>query len=192
MESNSNVVETPSKRLLLRTSIAFFVITIILLNIVDTAHSAKQSGIFGVGYGNNGDRFGSIVSCSESDVIHNFEGSTIQFEATLSDNSKIDKNSGISAGSWVIDFSLENSASPVRISGDIIKSSLNHNTYTLLGKETFDNVCNDIGNAITLTGNCGENTKIWFSDSNHQKVGSLTPPHGDEAYYLFGSKVNCN
>ena len=193
MEATSNVVNTTSKKLLLRTSIAFFAITLLLvLNVFSTAHSADQSSIIGDGYGNNGDRFGSIVSCSDPDDIHYFEGSTIHFETISSDNSNINKNSDIAAGSWVIDFSLENSQTPWRISGDIIESSLDHNNYTLLGKEKFDNVCNDIGGDITLTGNCGENTKIWYSNPNNQKVGSLTPPYGDEGYYLFGSKVHCN
>ena len=171
---------------------AFFVISTILSNIGNTVYSINQGIVSGTGYGNNGERFGSFISCSETDVVHYFKGSTIHFETSLSDDSAVGKNSGTSLGSWVIDFIAEDSQSPMRIGGQIIESNLDHNTYKLLGEQTFDNVCNNIGNDITLTGACGENTGIWFSDSNNEKVGSVTPPDGDKVYHLFGSEVKCN
>ena len=83
------------------------------------------------------------------------------------------------------------SQNPARISGDISETKMENNSYTIVGTETFDNVCNDVGNTITLKGECGDNTRIWFSDSKDAKVGSLTPPYGDKSYYLMGSKVEC-
>ena len=168
-----------------------FVMSAILVNNGNTVYSSTQGIISGTGYGNNGERYGSFVTCSDSGVVHHFKGSSIQFETTLGDNSVTDKNSGASLGSWTIDFISENSQSPLRLGGQIIESNLDSNMYTLLGEETFDNVCNSVGNTITLTGVCGKNTKIWFSDSNNSKVGSITPPNGDKVYYLFGSVVNC-
>ena len=171
---------------------AFFVISAILFNNGNTVYSINQGIISGTGYGNNGERFGSFMTCSEPDVVHYFKGSTINFKTSLTDNSGVGKNSGTSLGSWVIDFIAENSQSPVRIGGQIIESNLDHNTYTLVGEKTFDNVCNNTGNAITLTGGCGENTRIWFLDSNNEKVGSTTPPYGDKINYVFGSEVDCD
>ncbi len=171
--------------------VAFFIISTILFNNGNTVYSINQGIISGTGYGNNGERFGSFVACSESDAVHYFKGSTIYFKTTLTDNSAVNKNSGTSLGSWVIEFIADNSQSPVRIGGQIIESNLDHNTYTLLGEKTFDDVCSNIGNTITLTGGCGENTRIWYSDSNNEKVGSITPPDGDKAFYLFGSEVDC-
>ncbi|TVP39464.1 hypothetical protein [Candidatus Nitrosocosmicus arcticus] len=171
--------------------VAFFVISAILFNNGNTVYSINQGIISGTGYGNSGERFGSFISCSETDEVHYFKGSTIHFETSLSDNSAVGKNSGTSLGSWVIEFTAENSLSPVRIGGQIIESNLDRDTYTLLGEKTFDNVCNNIGNIITLTGGCGENTRIWYSDSNNEKVGSITPPDGDKAFYLLGSEVDC-
>jgi hypothetical protein len=171
--------------------VAFFIISTILFNNGNTVYSINQGIISGTGYGNNGERFGSFVACSESDTVHYFKGSTIYFKTTLTDNSAVNKNSGTSLGSWVIEFIADNSQSPVRIGGQIIESNLDHNTYTLLGEKTFDDVCSNIGNTITLTGGCGENTRIWYSDSNNEKVGSITPPDGDKAFYLFGSEVDC-
>ncbi len=154
-------------------------------------YSIEQNSISGIGYGNNGDRFGSFISCSGTDSVQYFEGSAIHFETLPIDNSALGKNSETSLGTWTIDFVGDNSQSPTRISGDISESMVENNTYTLVGKETFDNVCNDMGNTITLKGECGENTRIWFSDSNDAKVGSLAPPNGDMLYYLTGSKVDC-
>lgn len=171
--------------------VAFFIISAIFFNNDNTVYSIKQGIISGTGYGNNGERFGSFISCSGTDEVHYFKGSTIHFETSLSDNSAAGKKSGTSLGSWVIEFIAENSQSPVRIGGQIIESNLDHNTYTLLGEKTFDNVCNNVGDTITLTGGCGENTRIWYSDSNNEKVGSITPPDGDKAFYLFGSEVDC-
>ena len=171
--------------------VAFFVISAVLFNNGNTVYSINQGIISGTGYGNNGERFGSFINCSGTDKVHYFKGSTIHFETSLSDNSAVGKNSGTSLGSWVIEFIAEDSQSPVRIGGQIIESNLDHNTYTLLGEKTFDSVCNNIGNTITLTGGCGENTRIWYSDSNNEKVGSITPPNGDKAFYLSGSEVNC-
>ena len=170
----------------------FFVISAILFNNGNAVYSTNQGIISGTGYGNNGERYGSFVTCSESDVVHHFKGSAIQFKTTLGDNLAEGKNSGKSIGSWTIDFVTEDSQSPVRLGGQIIESKLDSNTYTLVGEETFDTVCNNVGNTITLTGECGENTKIWYSDSNKAKVGSVTPPNGDKVNYLFGSVVDCN
>lgn len=158
---------------------------------VSIVYSIGESSISGIGYGNNGDRFGSFMSCSEHDLVHYFEGSTIHFETSLNDHSAIGQNSGTFTGSWTIDFMVDESQNPMRISGDISELKLENNNYTLVGKETFDNVCNDVGNTITLKGECGENTRIWFDDSKNAKVGSLTPPYGDKSYYLMGSNVDC-
>jgi hypothetical protein len=180
------------KRKLAPVITAFFIISVILLSNGNTVYSTTHGIISGTGYGNNGERYGSFVSCSNSDVVHHFKGSSIQFKTALGDHSVAGKNSGLSLGSWSIDFIAEDSQSPVRLGGPIIEANLENNMYTLLGEETFDDICNFVGNTITLTGECGENTKIWYSDSNNAKVGSITPPNGDRAYYLFGSVVNCD
>jgi len=178
------------KKLLLVLTV-FLATATLFLNNTGAVYSLEQNSISGIGYGNNGDRFGSFISCSGTDSVHYFEGSAIHFETSIIDNSPIGGNSGISSGTWTIDFVGDTSQSPTRISGDISESMVENNTYTLVGKETFDNVCNDMGNTITLKGECGENTRIWFSDSKDTKVGSLAPPNGDKLYYMMGSKVNC-
>src|SRR3712207_1614832 len=144
------------------TFIVFFVMSAILFNNGNMVYSVREGVISGTGYGNNGKRFGSFITCSEPDVAHYFKGSTIHFKTFLSDISEVGGNSATSSGSWVIEFIAEDSQSPIKIGGQIIESSLDHNTFTLVGEETFDNVCNDIGNTITLTGECGENTRIGF------------------------------
>ncbi|HKR73378.1 MAG TPA: hypothetical protein VJR94_04630 [Candidatus Nitrosocosmicus sp.] len=178
-------------RKLARVITAFFIISVILFSSGNTVYSTTQGIISGAGYGNNGERYGSFLSCSNSDVVHHFKGSSIQFKTALGDNSVAGKNSDLSLGSWSIDFIAEDSQSPVRLGGPIIEANLENNMYTLLGEETFDDICGIVGNTITLTGECGENTKIWYSDSNNAKVGSFTPPHGEKINYLFGSEVNC-
>lgn len=179
------------QRKLLGIVVCLIVTSVVLFDNGNTVYSITHGKISGTGYGNNGERFGSFVACSEPDVVHYFKGSNIHFETSLSDDSAIGDNSDISLGFWVIEFISDNSQSPIRIGGQIIESNLNDETYTLLGEKTFDDVCNNVGNAITLTGGCGENTKIWLSNSNNEEVGSVTPPNGDKIDYLFGSEVNC-
>jgi hypothetical protein len=171
--------------------ITFFIISTILISNINSVYSINQGIISGSGYGNNGERFGSFVACSDSNAIHYYKGSTIRFETPINDNLGESTNVETALGSWEIEFATQDSQSSDKIGGQIISSSLENNTYTLLGEKTFDNVCNNIGNTITLTGGCGENTRIWYSDSNNAKVGSTTSPIGDKIYYLFGSKVNC-
>jgi hypothetical protein len=191
MDGNYTSVLNSKMRNLLGVIIGFIIVSAILFNNGNSVYSISNGNISGIGYGNNGERFGSYVACSEADVIHYFRGSSIHFETALSDNSAVSTNSDTPLGSWVVEFVSDNTQSPVRIGGQIIESNLSDNNYTLLGEKTFDDVCNNIGNTITLTGGCGENTKIWFSGSNNEKVGSLTPPNGEKIDYLFGSEVNC-
>lgn len=183
--------ETTMRKVVL-ISIVFFIISTILLSSGKSVYSIKEGIISGIGYGNNGERFGSFITCSEPETFHYFEGSNIHFETTVGDNSAIGKDSTLSLGSWIIDFISTNSHSPVRIGGQIIESGLDQNIYTLVGEETFDNICHDIGNTITLTGKCGENMIISFLDSGNEKVGSITPPFGDKEFRMFGSEINCN
>jgi hypothetical protein len=192
MYDKSDLTSNSKMRKLVYVFVAFFVISTILFNNGNIVYSINQGIISGTGYGNSGERFGSFISCSETDEVHYFKGSTIHFKTSLSDNSAVGKNSGPSSGSWVIEFVSENSQAPIMIGGQIIESNLDYNAYSLLGEQTFDNVCNNIGNTITLTGECGENTRIWFLDSNYEKVGSITPPSGDKVYHLFGSEVDCD
>jgi hypothetical protein len=56
------------------------------------------------------ERYGSL-SCSNSDVVSDFKGSSIQFKTVLGDNPVAGKNSGVSLGSWSIDFIAEDSQS---------------------------------------------------------------------------------
>lgn len=172
--------------------IVFFVISFALFNNSNPVSSIKEGIVTGTGYGNNGERFGSFITCSGSNSLHYFKGSNIDFKTSLNDNSLGNEKSDTSIGSWVINFITDDSQSPAKIAGLIIESNVDHNGYRLLGKETFDNVCNNIGNIITLTGECGENKRITFSDSNYERVGSIIPPHGDKIYHLFGSKVSCD
>lgn len=170
----------------------FFLVSIFLFNRVDAVYSINEGNISGTGYGNNGERYGSFRICSGSDTLHYFKGSNIYFHTSSNDDSAGGKISEVSLGSWVIDFLTEHPQGLVRVGGQIVQSSLNQDTYRLLGKETFDDVCNNIENIITLTGECGENTKISFFESNNEKVGSIAPPYGYKVYYLFGSEVNCD
>ena len=88
---------------------------------------------------------------------------------------------------------VSNGGTVLFLDGNNMYAEVNYDQFnnTIVGTETFDNVCNDVGNTITLKGECGDNTRIWFSDSKDAKVGSLTPPYGDKSYYLMGSKVEC-
>lgn len=170
----------------------FFLIVTFTFENVHPVFSTEPNTLSGTGYGNNGERFGSFMSCSDADSVHYFKGSTIHFKTALDDYYETDnKNSDTPIGSWTIDFIVDDLQSPMRIGGDINEFKINNNTYALVGKETFDNVCNDIGNTITLVGECGENTRISFVDSNNEKIGSLTPPNGDKSHYLKGSNVDC-
>lgn len=172
----------------------FMVYTIVSIALFDhgnTVYSIKDEIFSGTGYGNNGERFGSFMTCSGSNSFHYFEGSNIYFKTQMNDNAAGGNKSGPSIGSWIINFIADNSQSAVKIGGLITEANIDHNMYSLFGEETFDNVCNNVGNTITLTGECGENKKITFSDSN-EKIGSIVPPDGVKLYELFGSVIDCD
>lgn len=181
----------PTIRREISAFMVFFIISIALFNNGNAVYSMKDGVISGTGFGNNGERFGSFISCSVSNTLHYFKGSNIHFKSPLNDNLE-GKDSDKFLGTWVINFKTDYSQSPVKIGGLITESNVDHNVYSLIGEETFDNICNSIGNTITLTGECGENTRIAFSDSNKEKVGSIIPPYGDKMYQLFGSEVDCD
>lgn len=191
MSQRAATVISPIQRVIF-IFIGFFIISSAGFNDGIAGYSINDGVISGTGFGNNGERFGSFMICSDSNTLHYFKGLNIYFKTIFNDNSFSGKKSDIPLGSWVINFVTADSQYPVKIEGLITGSNVDHNSYRILGEETFDNVCNSIGNTITLTGECGQNTRITFSDSNNEKVGSLIPPYGDRIYQLFGSEVNCH
>ena len=146
---------------------------------------AAEQYVHGIGYGNGGLRFSSIVSCA--DGMHFFQQSKLEFDVTASTS----QGNSLALGTWQMSFLKSDEAEQLLKKGYITKMIIDNKKYTMLGNEMRDDVCKDVGSNVILSGQCGYNDPIQFLTSNGEKIGSTTPPNGDKVYHVFGSVVNC-
>jgi hypothetical protein len=148
------------------------------------AHAAEQY-LHGIGYGNGGLRFSSVVSCA--DGTHFFQESKMVFDVTAPTS----QGNSLALGTWQMSFLKSDESDPFMKKGYITKMIIDNKKYTLLGNEVRDDICKDVGSSVILSGKCSYNDPIQFLTSNGEKVGSTTPPNGEKIYHVFGSVVNC-
>jgi hypothetical protein len=177
-------------RTLTKLSFSIVIVSIVIVSIAFSSNFfipvyAVEQYIHGIGYGNGGLRFSSVVSCA--DEMHFFQESKLEFDGTAS----TPKGNSLASGTWQMSFLKSDESQQLLKKGYITKIIIDNKKYTIVGNEVRDDVCKDVGSSVILSGKCTNNDPIQFLTSNGEKIGSTTPPVGDKVYHVFGSEVNC-
>jgi hypothetical protein len=158
----------------------------------------EKVDISGESFGNNGRRFQSFIECApdQKGPIRYFSGgSHLIMSATVLDNKQIAE--GTATGSWQLDFHANGESSTMKKAGIFYSGQLSDEegsgnmAFTLRGIEISDTACGGAPKHITIRAMCAETSPVYYVELEGDRVGSTSPPLGDNIYHLFGHNMKC-